>query len=147
MRNQSKKLLKVTSPDVAALQDNTPHHAGGSVSVGHMWIAINKSEDAAKDGTSHRKPGQISPNTERLRKEVDGESERATQSQVKDLNCTTAALCSLSTILISPAPFDLPQTCITMTTPRILGSGKQAALPTAPTVSVLRSLSLHAALL
>lgn len=78
-------------------------------------------------------------------KKVDGKSERATQSQVKDLNCTTTALGSLSTILISQAPFDLPQTCITMTTLRILGTCKQAVLPTALTVSVLQSVSLHSA--
>lgn len=34
-------------------------------------------------------------------------------------------------ILISLSPLDLPQTCITMTTLRILGNDKQAALSTA----------------
>lgn len=83
----------------------------------------------------------IFPNMKQHHKTLDCTSERAAQSQVKDLNCTSAAQCSLSTILISPAPFDVPQTCITMTTLRILGSGKQAALPTALTVSVLQSVS------
>lgn len=34
-------------------------------------------------------------------------------------------------VLISLSPLDLPQTCITMTTLRILGNDKQAALSTA----------------